>query len=581
MARMIPSVVSPEIKSNAERRIFEWFRDDPITEDWIVLHSLGISNHNKVIHGETDFFVLAPYMGMFALEVKGGRVRRSDGVWSFTDKYGNIATKERGPFDQAWDGIYSIIASLKNKYDSSHQHLNDIFYGIGVMFPDIEYETVGCDEEQWQVLDCNDANHVGNFIKRLFDGTKKKWEDLYHVSLPYKKLPTIDDVAYIVSLLRGDFDKAVSISVQMKYAEEELVELTKEQYRCLDQLDDNPRCLIQGAAGTGKTLLAIEEAKKTAASGQRVAFFCFNNCLGDWMRRYFEDVPSNLQPAYIGTFHSYLINLVKCEGIRLNFPESEENYNAFFREDVPVSALMALVRNGVDKFDKIIIDEAQDLISPLYIDVMDACLRKGFVRGKWTMLGDFSMQAIYAGEKTGDQMKEMIEDRTSFIRFKLTINCRNTKPICDEIETVTGFEAPSDVWTKVEGPPVNYITYKDAEDERTKLESIIDSLVENRVPQKKITILSPVKRENSVVSLIEKYEIKNYRAFSTNIITFSTIQGFKGLENAVIILTDISSYEDIKLMYVAFSRARTGLYVLETESAANEYVKLQMRRLLL
>lgn len=581
MARMIPSVVSPEIKSNAERRIFEWFRDDPITEDWIVLHSLGISNHNKVIHGETDFFVLAPYMGMFALEVKGGRVRRSDGVWSFTDKYGNIATKERGPFDQAWDGIYSIIASLKNKYDSSHQHLNDIFYGIGVMFPDIEYETVGCDEEQWQVFDCNDANHVGNFIKRLFDGTKKKWEDLYHVSLPYKKLPTIDDVAYIVSLLRGDFDKAVSISVQMKYAEEELVELTKEQYRCLDQLDDNPRCLIQGAAGTGKTLLAIEEAKKTAASGQRVALFCFNNCLGDWMRRYFEDVPSNLQPAYVGTFHSYMINLAKCEGIRLNFPESEENYNAFFREDVPVSALMALVKNGVDKFDKIIIDEAQDLISPLYIDVMDACLRKGFVRGKWTMLGDFSMQAIYAGEKTGDQMKEMIEDRTSFIRFKLTINCRNTKPICDEIETVTGFEAPSDVWTKVEGPPVNYITYKDAEDERTKLESIIDSLVENRVPQKKITILSPVKRENSVVSLIEKYEIKNYRAFSTNIITFSTIQGFKGLENAVIILTDISSYEDIKLMYVAFSRARTGLYVLETESAANEYVKLQMRRLLL
>ncbi|NLD47700.1 MAG: hypothetical protein GX660_10940 [Clostridiaceae bacterium] len=581
MARMIPSVVSPEIKSNAERRIFEWFRDDPITEDWIVLHSLGISNHNKVIHGETDFFVLAPYIGMFALEVKGGRVRRSDGVWSFTDKYGNIATKERGPFDQAWDGIYSIIASLKNKYDSSHQHLNDIFYGIGVMFPDIEYETVGCDEEQWQVFDCNDANHVGNFIKRLFDATKKKWEDLYHVSLPYKKLPTIDDVAYIVSLLRGDFDKAVSISVQMKYAEEELVELTKEQYRCLDQLDDNPRCLIQGAAGTGKTLLAIEEAKKTAASGQRVALFCFNNFLGDWMRRYFEDVPSNLQPAYVGTFHSYMINLAKCEGIRLNFPESEENYNAFFREDVPVSALMALVRNGADKFDKIIIDEAQDLISPLYIDVMDACLRKGFVRGKWTMLGDFSMQAIYAGEKTGDQMKEMIEDRTSFIRFKLTINCRNTKPICDEIETVTGFEAPSDIWTKVEGPPVNYITYKDAEDERTKLESIIDSLVENRVAQKKITILSPVKRENSVVSLIEKYEIKNYRAFSTNIITFSTIQGFKGLENAVIILTDISSYEDIKLMYVAFSRARTGLYVLETESAANEYVKLQMRRLLL
>ena len=78
MAKMIPSVISPEIKSAAEKHIFEWFRDDPRTSDWIVLHSLGISNHNTVIHGETDFFILVPYMGLFALEVKGGRVKRKD-----------------------------------------------------------------------------------------------------------------------------------------------------------------------------------------------------------------------------------------------------------------------------------------------------------------------------------------------------------------------------------------------------------------------------------------------------------------------------------------------------------------------
>ena len=36
MAKMIPSVISPEVKSNAEKRIFEWFRDDPKTVDWIV-----------------------------------------------------------------------------------------------------------------------------------------------------------------------------------------------------------------------------------------------------------------------------------------------------------------------------------------------------------------------------------------------------------------------------------------------------------------------------------------------------------------------------------------------------------------
>ena len=117
MAKMIPSVISPDIKSAAEKHIFEWFKNDPRTEDWIVLHSLGISNHNKVIHGETDFFVLVPRMGLFALEVKGGRVCRKNGVWSFTDRYGNIGIKERGPFDQAWDGVFSILWRLKKSVD--------------------------------------------------------------------------------------------------------------------------------------------------------------------------------------------------------------------------------------------------------------------------------------------------------------------------------------------------------------------------------------------------------------------------------------------------------------------------------
>ena len=230
------------------------------------MHSLGISNHNRVIHGEIDFLVIAPYMGIFAVEVKGGRVQRTNGIWSFTDRYGKVSTKVRGPFDQAWDGIFSIVGALKKRIDASHSYLSDIFFGIGVMFPDISYEAIGCDEEQWQVFDCNDQNRVGDFIRRVFEGSKRKWEEVNKKALPHSKLPNPDDVEYIASLLRGDFDKAVSINVLMRYAEEELVELTKEQYRCLDQLDDNPRCLIKGPAAR-KTLLAIEEAKRSVARG--------------------------------------------------------------------------------------------------------------------------------------------------------------------------------------------------------------------------------------------------------------------------------------------------------------------------
>lgn len=581
MARMIPPVISPEIKSNAERKAFEWFRDDPTTEDWIVLHSLGISNHNKVIHGEIDFLVIAPYMGLFAIEVKGGRVQRTNGIWYFTDRYDRVRTKERGPFDQAWNGIFSVIGTLKNRLDASHFYLSEVFFGIGVMFPDISYDAVGCDEEQWQVFDCNDLNRVGAFIRRVFEGSKKKWEKLHNKPLPYRKLPDSDDINYIASLLRGDFDKAVSINTLMRYAEEELIELTKEQYRCLDQLEDNPRCLIKGPAGTGKTLLAFEEAKRSVANGMRVALFCFNVNLGHWMKRYFYKTPESLRPAYIGTFHSYMINVISKKDNKLMFPENEDEKKLFYSETVPIFARSFLIENnGIEKFDKIIVDEAQDLINQRYLDVMDACLNKGFVRGKWTLFGDFSMQAIYTEGTTEQDMMDMLEKRTSFIRFKLTINCRNTKPICDEIETITGFQQPSGMLIKADGPPVNYITFSDMDDQKEKLESVLDSLIKEGVPEKNITILSPVIMENSVVSLVKDYNIRNYSDVSARNITFSTIQGFKGLENSVIIITDVNTYEDKKLMYVALSRPRTCLYILESKNAEGEYVKLQMRRLL-
>ena len=129
MAIMIPSVISPEVKSSAERKIFEWFQNAPSTDKWIVLHSLGITTHNKVIYGEIDFLVIVPKLGMFALEVKGGRVRRENGVWYFSNRYGNTNSKVRGPFEQAKDGIFSIMKVIKSRTNLEHLHLNNMLFG--------------------------------------------------------------------------------------------------------------------------------------------------------------------------------------------------------------------------------------------------------------------------------------------------------------------------------------------------------------------------------------------------------------------------------------------------------------------
>lgn len=577
MAIMIPSVISPEVKSNAERKIFEWFQKAPGTDKWIVLHSLGITTHNKVIYGETDFLVLAPKLGIFALEVKGGRVRREGGHWYFTNRYGATNSKERGPFDQAKDGIFSIVDAIKERTDIDHRHINSVLFGYGVMFPDIEFNSAGVEEEQWQVFDSRDGTNVRQFIKRLSDGAKMKWETHYG-PIHSSKFPDSADVRYIANLLRGDFDCAVSMSAQLRNASEALIALTKEQYRCLDQLDDNPRCLIQGPAGTGKTLLAIEEVKKSAARGEKVALFCYNANLADWLNSYFKNMPQSVQPEFVGTFHKYMTKIAKEAGVLPVYPDDPAEVQLYYQEELPEAAAYALLENG-ELFDKIVVDEAQDLIRDSYLDVMSGCLKKGLSRGRWTLFGDFSMQAIYADGISGAQMIEKLDDITAFIRFKLTINCRNTKPICKEIETVTGFKAPNDLWTKVDGPPVQYMTWSTMEGQCRKLKALLKQLAEAHIDPEKITILSPRRRENSVVSMLEGYEVKDFKIPSGLNTTFCTIQAYKGLENSIIILTDIEGFSAEKLMYVGLSRACAGLYILESDSAKKEYDNLLMRRL--
>lgn len=540
MAIMIPSVISPEVKSAAERKIFEWFQSAPGTDDWIVLHSLGITNHRQVIYGETDFFVLAPGLGIFALEVKGGRIRREGGTWYFTDKYDRTTCKIRGPFDQARDGIFSLIEDLRKKIDQSHEYLQNVFFGFGVMFPDIEYTASGPDEAQWQVFDIRDRQQVKNFIVRIHTGAKKRWETVYG-DLNKAKLPSITDIRYLASLLRGDFDYVPSITVQLQKADQALIKLTREQYRCLDQLEDNPRCLILGAAGTGKTLLAIEEVKKSVARGEKVALFCFNTKLADWLNACFSEEHISLRPAFIGTFHKYILQILRNANITLSCPQDSQKIQLYYQKILPQTAEQIL-RERSPRFDKIIIDEAQDLITDNFLKVMDASLTKGLSRGRWTMFGDFSLQAIYAENLAGEEMIEILEQLSSFVRFKLNINCRNTKPICREVQTITGFESPGNTWMNIDGPPVQYITWSSMNEQCNKLKALLQNLKDNHIAPEKITILSPRKRENSVVSWLNDTAIADFRIPVEMNTTFSTIQSYKGLENSVIILTDIESF---------------------------------------
>ena len=78
------------------------------------------------------------------------------------------------------------------------------------------------------------------------------------------------------------------------------------------------------------------------------------------------------------------------------------------------------------------------------------------------------------------------------------------------------------------------------------------------------------KKENSIIEALKGYDIRNYSVKDRSHTSFCTIQAYKGLENKIIILVDIDGFSEEQLMYVGLSRARSGLYIFESDKAAND-----------
>lgn len=577
MARMLPPYISDEVKSTGEKRLFDLFKNNPGTEDWVVLHSLGLSRHVKRLYGEIDFLVLAPGRGIFCLEVKSGDVRREEGVWKFTNRFGEETTSTRGPFQQAQEAMFSVINSIRTRFGDGH-HLCRLLYGFGVMFPHVVFKAEGTDMEWWQIYDYDSKRlPVKNYIEQLFHFTREKakhtkWFD------GVTSMPTKSDIDQLTAYLRGDFERLRSPKQLVNDIEEQLNEWTAEQFNCLDQLQDNPRCLFQGAAGTGKTMLALESVRRALFKNQRTLIVCFNSLLGKWLESQLpQNTPDNLVSA--GSFHQILSRACSVSNEVI---QRADDKGEFFKHDLPLLALEAIDCGNIAVFDKLVVDEGQDLIRPEYLDVFDALIRGGLAGGNWEIYSDFERQAIYS-EFTSKEMIEMLESRSTFVRFRLTTNCRNTKPIGEEIRLLSDFESASFLANKISGIPVEYHFYSNIEDEVQKLEGVLLKLLQQRIEPERISILSPFRMHNSIVAQINHgtfriTDLSDHSRFPVpGTITFSTIHGFKGLENSCIILTDIDRISDDEfksLLYVGMSRAKVGLIMLIDRRARTEYDEL-------
>src|SRR5690606_35064294 len=122
------------------------------------------------------------------------------------------------------------------------------------------------------------------------------------------RVPTGDDLDTIVTILRGRGRPAPSVVADADEREALADRLTQEQAMMLKVTRLLTRVEVRGGAGSGKTVLALTQAKDLATGGQgrprqRVALLCYSIGLARHLERELQGVRRNRRPAFVGTFH--------------------------------------------------------------------------------------------------------------------------------------------------------------------------------------------------------------------------------------------------------------------------------------
>jgi len=553
MAILIPEV--PKDCNPSERLVYERLGRE-LPERWVVMHSLGLGMHEKKVWGEADIVVLSTH-GIFALEVKGGKVECVGGEWKYSGDFPTFYKKE-SPWQQATDAMFA----LKNKLTEARSFFHDIMFGFGVVMPFTNFTDTGAEIVQDVLLDKRDFR---DNLDRYISSLQKYWTQEYSSKhgKPYRGLRE-DEIQVARQILRPDLETALSLGTYLTGTDNALLYLTNEQIRASRRSAANPRTIVRGSAGTGKTVLAVDRATQLSKGGARVLFLTFNQLLAEHLRQSLASVPeaANVEVRHA---HSYFRSLIGAAGMSAKLVGEDGDKEHFFRKVMPGVAWEALAEKPIEPFDVLIVDEAQDRLTPENLDVFDLLLKDGMQRGRWHLYLD-PKQNIYNVETVAEVDERLSEGSPAF--DDLYDNCRNTRQVATQASIVSGIDLAID--GAPNGQPAEIHEYDDDTDAVAQLEDLLKKLIDSDVQPDQIAILATRRKENSFLVEVSKIAGRNLadprqeREMAKGALLMSTMHAFKGLDRQVVIaieMGDIGAEHASMLHYAGLSRARGLLHI--------------------
>lgn len=543
----LPRYVQNDPMRAAERGVYEALAER-LGPDYTVFYGvawLTRSAGGGARDGEVDFVIAHQDRGLLLLEVKGGGVCRDEttGRWISVDRAG-FPHVIHDPFAQLRASKNALLEKLKEHPKVGHAWIP---VGHGVVLPDSACpgRPLAPDALPEVTVFAEDMSRIGECIDGMFRFWSRRTEGRCVLGPGF--------LATVTELLAPSFELHQPLGAVLADEDRQLLRLTEQQFAVLDLLGRQRRVSITGGAGTGKTLLALEKAKRLAGEGFRVLLTCFNRPLADHLRR----GAGLVERLTILTFHQLCHHFAEEGHVPLPDPAGAPVPPEFFDTTMPNAMLKALDRVP-QRFDAVVVDEGQD-----------------FLEGWWHplqfCLADPDHGVLYVFH---DDNQQIYRRPSSFpcglVEITLHENLRNTR----RIHAATSHFYRGEPLRAIgpEGRLVECIAVQSDLEIESAAARVLDQLInKERASPESIAVLlgwahpSPLKKNTQIAGFL----VTTDQTAEPGKVLLDSVRRFKGLERPIVVLTaidDLPPEDENALLYVGLSRARVHLVVIARAS---------------
>jgi hypothetical protein len=513
---------SPTFANDAERVVWQALRDQLGPDDVL---GVGVRFTHQGQDREVDLLVGIAGAGVATVEVKGGSVWHEHGRWWMVRRGQTVRVD---PVRQAREGKYAV-RDYVNADPRWQRRRMRLAHAVALPHTDVTDDFATPDCPRHAVFGRGDLAGLAEGLRALLEE---------QVEQPRVDRAHLGDLAVI---LGGRSLPQTTVLSEAYQREDASQHLTKQQAMILGAIRHLNRVEVRGGAGSGKTWLAIEQARRLAADGQRVALVCYSRGLASFFARRVATIENRRhRPAYVGLFHG----LGEQWGARL--PESTSDQDGWeVRLPAEMTRLAEQLPEG-QRFDAVVVDEAQDFSDTWWPALLSA------LRSDDSGVYVFSDESQRVFARFGGPPVPLVP-------LMLDNNLRNTKQIGQTFSDLAPFRMRL---RGGDGPEVRLVACS-AADALDAADEAVDDLLDDWRPQD-VALLTTGSRHPEQAARQERGQDSYWESFwDEDQVFYGHVLGFKGLERRVVVLAvnDTKPERARERLYVGLSRARDQLVV--------------------